>query len=117
METHKEVISIKTKSTLICLATLALEGFLTWIIAFAMGIAFAEITFFTGLLFTVLFYYFNTLGGFTTTLVNLHVQSSTGIRAENEKTSLRSSPVMIGSLIYLILSAGLTVMVYWHYFT
>ncbi|MFC7442002.1 hypothetical protein [Laceyella putida] len=46
METHKEVISIKTKSTLICLATLALEGFMTWIIAFAMGIAFAEITFF-----------------------------------------------------------------------
>ncbi|MGG2091509.1 hypothetical protein AB1283_01985 [Bacillus sp. S13(2024)] len=98
------------------LATIIIEAGIVYVLAKLLGWSFIELTFFVGLCFVVITYYFSSKGGFSSNSVRLQAQAKFGMKVEEEKFELSVNPILLGSIVYTILSLILVVISYWSYF-
>ncbi|BCU80526.1 hypothetical protein JIR001_03090 [Polycladomyces abyssicola] len=104
------------KYTLWALVTVLVEAGLTWAVARALSMPFEEIAFFIAVIGAVVVYLFSSQGGFGSSAVNLDVQASTGIKMEHEEHKVFRNPLLVGSIQYLLVVIGLTVVAYREHF-
>jgi hypothetical protein len=104
------------KYALRAIVTVLAEAGLTWAAAMALSMPFGEIAFFAAVIGVVVMFFFSSQGGFTSDVVNLDVQASTGMKMEHEERKVFWNPVLVGSILYLLLAAGWIVLAYREYF-
>ncbi|WP_242218676.1 hypothetical protein [Bacillus cereus group sp. BfR-BA-01380] len=98
------------------LATIIIEAGIVYVLSKILGWSFIDLTFFAGICFVIITYYFSSKGGFSSNSVRLQAQARFGIKVEEEEFELRVDPILIGSIVYTILSLILVVISYWSYF-
>lgn len=106
----------KMKKGLGLLATIIIEAGIVYVLTKLLGWSFIDLTFFAGLCFVVITYNFSSKGGFSSNSVRLQTQSEFGIKVDEEKFELSVNPILIGSIVYTILSLIFVVIGYWDYF-
>ncbi|MGE7936487.1 hypothetical protein [Bacillus paramycoides] len=99
------------------LVTIIIEAGIVYVLSKILRWSFIDLTFFTGICFVIITYYFSSKGGFSSNSVRLQAQARFGIKVEEEKVELSVNPILIGSIVYTILSLILVVISYWSYFT
>ncbi|CAM4167543.1 hypothetical protein COJ48_15095 [Bacillus cereus] len=99
------------------LVTIIIEAGIVYVLSKILRWSFIDLTFFTGICFVIITYYFSSKGGFSSNSVRLQAQARFGIKVEEEKFELSVNPILIGSIVYTILSLILVVISYWSYFT
>jgi hypothetical protein len=65
---------------------------------------FIDYTFFTGLIFSSAYWFFTSSGGFTTDILDVSVQSTTGTKMDKQKYKFSPDIVFLTSTAYTIIS-------------
>ena len=76
-----------------------------------------ELSFFTGLLFTIVIYYFSSEGGFTTEMIDADIKRflEKESRTKTHFTNFYINTPFVVSLIYTIFFGILSIVIYWRY--
>ena len=85
-------------------------------LTFISNAKFIDFTFFVGLTVSVLIWFFNSKGGFSSRNVDMSVQSTTGIKADIEKFKFYPNVAFFTSVTYTVLSLAATFFYYRNYF-
>ncbi|WP_409293750.1 hypothetical protein V1498_11450 [Peribacillus sp. SCS-26] len=99
----------------VCLVTLLLMGGVNFGVTL-MGFTFLDASFFIGLAFAVLIYFFTSTGGFTSNNARLSVQGLTGLKVEEEKTGFSPSYAFYTAVLYTVVSLIASFIYYKDYF-
>lgn len=97
--------------------TMILEAGVVYLVSKVLGWAFVDLTFFLGLGFIVLAYFFSSKGGYFSNATRLQVQAQSGIKVDAEKHYVDWNPFLVGSIVYTAISVIVMIVSYWGYFT
>ncbi|MRG28750.1 MULTISPECIES: hypothetical protein [Laceyella] len=103
---------MNVKYVISLLATIATEWLCSYLCAKLLDVALVEVACFVGLMFLILFIYFNTKGGVLSKWMDAEIQATTGLKTENAAIKIRFTPVLAGLVLYFIITMVWTLVVF-----
>jgi hypothetical protein len=83
--------------------TLLIEIGLTYLIAEKFSVRFIEVMFFSGLLFSVISFWFSSSGGTATRFIDSQISAQTGLIQKPQRFIFRINPIFIASVSFLVI--------------
>ncbi|MDP5274969.1 hypothetical protein [Chengkuizengella axinellae] len=107
------------KKTMIVMLTMLIEFALLWGVSFTLGWALIDIIFLGGLAIFGVIWLTKVSGNLGKQAVNAEVRGWNGLKIEDEGVDINKfnlSPVLLGVILFLIISLIITIVHYWSYF-